>query len=345
MNKLIFGGILSLLISGNLPAAAQQPGQYVRKALPQPAFFVPQKDIQYQEKLPPFNLPPQPAEVKVQTTVEKVQYSEPAFQPEVISDNKEESVPDEFNPNLDITLPEVPQEKAEPQAATPKYQQEYAAYVKDLQAIEQSGQALPNQELEDDLAQMGSEQRLEVDAGGKILNPVSQTQLINPMAEAPLRDASVPKAAKKSTAQILDKVEIIRRPPQQEELSAQDNAPDNPFADRAELSAIQPAEEVSLSPEVAAHFGGLNPFAGGDAEPADVSEQAEPEDSVPELEPLPLPETTEEPAESPEETEPQPQPEEPQEKKSHSSRNSGYHRSRSHGSSSVATSYGPNFVR
>lgn len=341
MNKLIFGGILSLLISGNLPAAAQQPGQYVRKALPQPAFFVPQKDIQYQEKLPPFNLPPQPAEVKVQTTVEKVQYSEPAFQPEVISDNKEESVPDEFNPNLDITLPEVPQEKAEPQAATPKYQQEYAAYVKDLQAIEQSGQALPNQELEDDLAQMGSEQRLEVDAGGKILNPFSQAQLINPMAEAPLRDASVPKAAKKSTAQILDKVEIIRRPPQQEELSAQDNAPDNPFADRAEL----PAEEVSLSPEVAAHFGGLNPFAGGDAEPADVSEQADPEDSVPELEPLPLPETTEEPAESPEETEPQPQPEEPQEKKSHSSRNSGYHRSRSHGSSSVATSYGPNFVR
>ncbi len=341
MNKLIFGGILSLLISGNLPAAAQQPGQYVRKALPQPAFFVPQKDIQYQEKLPPFNLPPQPAEVKVQTTVEKVQYSEPAFQPEVISDNKEESVPDEFNPNLDITLPEVPQEKAEPQAATPKYQQEYAAYVKDLQAIEQSGQALPNQELEDDLAQMGSEQRLEVDAGGKILNPFSQAQLINPMAEAPLRDASVPKAAKKSTAQILDKVEIIRRPPQQEELSAQDNAPDNPFADRAEL----PAEEVSLSPEVAAHFGGLNPFAGGDAEPADVSEQAEPEDTVPELEPLPLPETTEEPAESPEETEPQPQPEESQEKKSHSSRNSGYHRSRSHGSSSVATSYGPNFVR
>ena len=176
MNKLIFGGILSLLISGNLPAAAQQPGQYVRKALPQPAFFVPQKDIQYQEKLPPFNLPPQPAEVKVQTTVEKVQYSEPAFQPEVISDNKEESIPDEFNPNLDITLPEVPQEKAEPQAATPKYQQEYAAYVKDLQAIEQSGQALPNQELEDDLAQMGSEQRLEVDAGGKILNPFSQAQ-------------------------------------------------------------------------------------------------------------------------------------------------------------------------
>lgn len=345
MNKLIFGGILSLLISGNLPAAAQQPGQYVRKALPQPAFFVPQKDIQYQEKLPPFNLPPQPAEVKVQTTVEKVQYSEPAFQPEVISDNKEESVPDEFNPNLDITLPEVPQEKAEPQAATPKYQQEYAAYVKDLQAIEQSGQALPNQELEDDLAQMGSEQRLEVDAGGKILNPFSQAQLINPMAEAPVRDASVPKAAKKSTAQILDKVEIIRRPPQQEELSAQDNAPDNPFADRAELPAIQPAEEVPLSPEVAAHFGGLNPFAGGDAEPADVSEQAEPEDTVPELEPLPLPETTEEPAESPEETEPQPQPEESQEKKSHSSRNSGYHRGRSHGSSSVATSYGPNFVR
>ena len=345
MNKLIFGGILSLLISGNLPAAAQQPGQYVRKALPQPAFFVPQKDIQYQEKLPPFNLPPQPAEVKVQTTVEKVQYSEPAFQPEVISDNKEESVPDEFNPNLDITLPEVPQEKAEPQAATPKYQQEYAAYVKDLQAIEQSGQALPNQELEDDLAQMGSEQRLEVDAGGKILNPFSQAQLINPMAEAPVRDASVPKAAKKSTAQILDKVEIIRRPPQQEELSAQDNAPDNPFADRAELPAIQPAEEVPLSPEVAAHFGGLNPFAGGDAEPADVSEQADPEDTVPELEPLPLPETTEEPAESPEETEPQPQPEEPQEKKSHSSRNSGYHRGRSHGSSSVATSYGPNFVR
>lgn len=345
MNKLIFGGILSLLISGNLPAAAQQPGQYVRKALPQPAFFVPQKDIQYQEKLPPFNLPPQPAEVKVQTTVEKVQYSEPAFQPEVISDNKEESVPDEFNPNLDITLPEVPQEKAEPQAATPKYQQEYAAYVKDLQAIEQSGQALPNQELEDDLAQMGSEQRLEVDAGGKILNPFSQAQLINPMAEAPVRDASVPKAAKKSTAQILDKVEIIRRPPQQEELSAQDNAPDNPFADRAELPAIQPAEEVPLSPEVAAHFGGLNPFAGGDAEPADVSKQADPEDSVPELEPLPLPETTEEPAESPEETEPQPQPEESQEKKSHSSRNSGYHRGRSHGSSSVATSYGPNFVR
>ena len=345
MNKLIFGGILSLLISGNLPAAAQQPGQYVRKALPQPAFFVPQKDIQYQEKLPPFNLPPQPAEVKVQTTVEKVQYSEPAFQPEVISDNKEESVPDEFNPNLDITLPEVPQEKAEPQAATPKYQQEYAAYVKDLQAIEQSGQALPNQELEDDLAQMGSEQRLEVDAEGKILNPFSQAQLINPMAEAPVRDASVTKAAKKSTAQILDKVEIIRRPPQQEELSAQDNAPDNPFADRAELPAIQPAEEVPLSPEVAAHFGGLNPFAGGNAEPADVSEQAEPEDTVPELEPLPLPETTEEPAESPEETEPQLQPEESQEKKSHSSRNSGYHRSRSHGSSSVATSYGPNFVR
>ena len=105
MNKLIFGGILSLLISGNLPAAAQQPGQYVRKALPQPAFFVPQKDIQYQEKLPPFNLPPQPAEVKVKPTVEKVQYSEPAFQPEVISDNKEESVPTNLTPILTLRFP------------------------------------------------------------------------------------------------------------------------------------------------------------------------------------------------------------------------------------------------
>lgn len=293
MNKLIFSGILGILISGSLNASAQHPGRYVRKPVSAPEFFIPSKEIEHQEKLPPFNVPePVSSPAPAKASIEQIKYDEPEFKPEEPSQPAATSE-EEFNPNLEITPIEGELQKNESSQATPKYKQEYAAYVQDLKAIAETGEAPHNQELDNDLAKMNNDRRLEVDTDGRIINPFQQSQLINPMA---LAQNTVPHAETETT-KILDSVEIIRRPPQafveDEPQAVEADHKDNPFANTEER---QPAAETEsrpviapATPEAAAHFGGLNPFVDDTPEAPDYPAENDTQETESESELAPLP--------------------------------------------------------
>ena len=207
MSKWIYSGlfVFSILISPQVHA--QKPGGYVRKPMPAPNFFVPQKALPQPEKLPPFNIPePEiPAAITTQNTPHNPE-PDITFERQEQTDLPESTQEEEFNPNLDITLPETSIDNKE--SSMPKYKQEYDAYVKDLNVIAETGQAPANPELEKDLEKLNSEDRLEVDEDGRILNSFQQSQLINPMANV----------------QILEQVEIDRTK------STATEEPYNPFA-------------------------------------------------------------------------------------------------------------------
>lgn len=179
MNKLIFGGLLGILASISIPANAQKPGNYVRKPMPAPNFFVPQKALPQPEKLPPFYMPEPAAAPRVVTP--DIPAETATFEQEEVITDEETSPVEEFNPNLDVSLPQ-PEEAVKPENTEPKYKQEYDAYVKDLEAIAETGEAPANPELKKDLEKMNSEERLKVDEDGRITDIFQQSQLINPMA-------------------------------------------------------------------------------------------------------------------------------------------------------------------
>ena len=352
MKQLAFLTVLSLGIGLSVSLAAAQE-RYVRKPLPQPDFFVPQKDVEYQEKLPPFYIP------EVQPQAEAVvEESSPTieFQPQANSQPKASSEP-EFNPELDVKLDDpAPLPTTD---ETPKYQQEYNSYLQDLSAIAQTGQAPKNPELENDLSALSNDNRLEVKEDGQISPRSSSEELINPMAlaQALPQQNSMPVSTE---AQIIDRVEIINLPDslkQKKKSSLSETEPENyenPFAQAEEISLPKgnsttndtaPAQPVIANPEVAAHFrGGSNPFApqtipepsdtentvAADSEPSPEAEETQSEESVAE-EPQPLPALTE----------PQPS------REPKISRNAG-RRSRSSSSSmgsGASFGLGPNMVR
>ena len=297
MKKFALLTVLSLGIGLGFENLGLAQERYVRKPLPQPDFFVPQKDVEYQEKLPPFYIP------EVQPQVEPEAQEAPKsieFQPQ--QQNQTQPTPEpEFNPNLDINLDSsAPVTKEE---ETPKYKQEYDAYLKDLSVIAQTGKAPYNGDLEADLSTLSDDTRLEVSEEGKISPHSSNEELINPMALAQVLPAQTP-ANVSTEAKIIDSVEVINLPEtlQKAKDSSADNATeeyDNPFAQAAEINsnkANAPAQVVVPTPEVAAHFrGGSNPFA-----PQNTTEPAETSpDSLTEA----LPEITPEENTSEEETE------------------------------------------
>lgn len=312
MNKLIFGGMLILLGSVSTLVYAQHPGSYMRKPLPAPNFFVPQKALPQPEKLPPFNIPEQEENIP-----EEVVHKPSTPAPTITFEREEETSPEknspaeEFNPKLDVSLPE-PEE-----TTAPKYKQEYDAYVKDLKVIAETGKAPTNPELEKDLEKLNSEDRLKVDEEGRITEVFQQSQLINPMASG--------REYGSTTVQILEQEEIDRSS------SFVSEEAHNPFADGKEVEA--------MSPETAAYFGGINPFYDGDVISYDEEEDSDKGKQIERL-------TSEIQAEAaPEEEAAQPEPEAytpPEPKKTHSSGN----RNRGRRANSAASfNLGPNMVR
>lgn len=297
MNKMIFGGVLGFLMTVMLAANAQQPNRYIRKPQPAPGFFVPQKDTEYQEKLPPFIVPQdETSDTSAPTATHKqIKHDEPIFKVETKEEPTVSAPKEEFNPNLDVNLPEILPQSSKINEATPKYKQEYAAYLRDLKVIAETGQAPHNPELVNDLAKMTHDQRLEVDNEGRIVNPFQQSQLVNPMAYAENLPQSQPEAPAQTTpTKILDQVEIVRRPPhliEKDKITPTEASKENPFAQQEE-AALMPAAsepEAPIAPETAAHFGGINPFV----EDEQSLYEAEPDngaglDQEDDLAPLPL---------------------------------------------------------
>ena len=319
MKKLALLTVLSLGIGLGFENLGLAQERYVRKPLPQPDFFVPQKDVEYQEKLPPFYVPevlPQ-ADTEEKDTTKSIE-----FQPQQQKLTQPTPEP-EFNPNLDINLDSsAPVTKEE---ETPKYKQEYEAYLKDLNVIAQTGKAPHNSDLEADLSTMSDDIRLEVSEEGKISPHSSNEELINPMAFAQVLPTQAPLNVN-TEAQIIDKVEVINIPEDlstNTKTSSMDKAPEeykNPFAQAEEIKSFEksgitvenlsnesaPTPLTVTTPEVAAHFrGGSNPFAPQSTnEPTEVNTPSVTDhisEELPEETSLPQePQEAQEPQETPE---------------------------------------------
>lgn len=269
MKKFVLLTALSVGLGLNFGSWAVAQERFVRKPLPQPDFFVPKKDVEYQEKLPPFNLPePKPV---VDNTPEPIN-----FQPVQKQNIPQQEL--EFNPNLDVNLetpPDLPNDEE-----TPKYKQEYNAYLEDLNTIAQTGQAPKNIDLENDLSALSNDARLDVNDNGIISPQTNKQELINPMAFAQVLPTQQALSVT-SDAEIIDSVEVINLPEslkkkKKTQIENDSSAYSNPFAQAENLnnfteenlpeenfiSENSPSQPISPIPEVAAHFrGGSNPFA------------------------------------------------------------------------------------
>ena len=224
--------------------------RYVRKPLPAPDFFVPKQDVEYREKLPPFNLPKQEDTTSPQS-IEKV--NEPTFYP---VEEKQAPIPQEpeFDPTLDVDLSSSTSNENNQSNNTPTYQKEYDAYLQDLNAIAQSGKAPYRLDLEKDLSAMDSEDKIELDLDGNLKTQSLNQNSNNALVLAQL--APKPSAGDEATsAEIIDSVEIIRMPKNLQTTSTQ--------------KAEKPTHKrmvVSKNPETAE-----NPFADDIAEGVDAN--------------------------------------------------------------------------
>lgn len=88
----------------------------------------------------------------------------------------------------------------------PVYQTEYELYLQDLGIIEQTGKAPENQELEADLAKMDSNERIRLTASR--------------FSSTPMMFAQVQYSAPLNSAEVLNKVEVIRVPEEFREMYA-----------------------------------------------------------------------------------------------------------------------------
>ena len=218
--------------------------KFVRKPLPAPEFFVPKEDVQYQEKLPPFYFPkPSQPEKPQENSLpqENIQ-----FQP-VPNQTDEPQQNMEFNPNINVDF-NKPQSQSD---ETPKYKQEYDAYLKDLEVIAQTGVAPKNYELQNDLAAFSDDKRFTLNDDGQI----PPQRPLNPMASARILPDNT---SEKTNAVVVDAIEVVNIPKSLQKTGQTDaqKSLDNPFANAKTVQTPQ------VSPEVAAHFrGGNNPFA------------------------------------------------------------------------------------
>lgn len=281
MKKYALLSALSVSLCCNFCCGAFAQGTYVRKPLPAPDFFVPQEDIQYQEKLPPFPQPELPS-----PQIEQIEYSAPEipkFQP-VQSQDKPKANEPEFNPNLDVEL-NSSQNTSEKK---PKYTQEYDAYLKDLNTIAQTGKAPYNSELDNDLSALADDSRIDI-KNSRSFSPQSFNKLQdNSLVVAQAFPETQP-ALVTSDTKIIDTVEVLNIPkslqkpdtsekPVQEEKSASTTISEtsnsslstNDDLNNKNLSNTGNKDTPNLvvdsitSPEVAAYFRGTNPFIAPD---------------------------------------------------------------------------------
>ena len=126
--------------------ALSSQAQYVRKQL-KPAFFIPEQELSYQEKLPPIPM------VQPQTSLETVKkVSAPSDEPSATntpSPSKKKSTITVNKPILDEEI-------------HPDYKEKYDDYLNDLKIIEETGKIPANKSLEQDLKKMNSNIPFEV---------------------------------------------------------------------------------------------------------------------------------------------------------------------------------------
>lgn len=273
MKKSALLSALSVSLCFYISPLAFSQETYVRKPLPAPDFFVPQKDVQYQEKLPPFPQPELPNE-----QIEQALPEQPKFQP-VPPQTKPVTHELEFNPSLDVNLGEN-QSSAE---NTPKYKQEYDAYLQDLNSIALTGKAPNNPELNKDLSALSNDTRINVNNSG-MFEPQSFNKYDNTSFTLVQNMPDRQPALVSSDAKIIDTVEVLNIP---KSLKKQKNSVDssnvvppsteykNNTDEVTNVSSKNDEQNVDenlnnsaqnvvidsiTSPEVAAYFRGTNPF-------------------------------------------------------------------------------------
>lgn len=124
----------------------------------------------------------------------------------------------------------------------PEYQKEYDAYLRDLQVIEQTGQAPQNPDLEADLNKMNSDEKILLTAPGK------STSLKIFFAQ--------------SNAEIMDSVEIVRIPKEFQQQYGDVHKDDSKIISASSLSDMQRQQRQKIladesTAKVAEH---INPF-------------------------------------------------------------------------------------
>ena len=265
MNKILFLAAAGILCGSYVRQAEAADERYVRK---QPemktGFFVP-SDVTKPaaEKLPPFYPEPAPKTEVHQATILEVTTSDP--EAETSTPAAEKTAPENTKPK---ELPELLNENAALNHSDgPGYKQEYASYQRDLAVIAQTGEAPHNPGLDQDLAKMNSEERIQVNPDGTLRS--SSTQRINPMAYAAAPEAEG------NNIKVLDAVEVVRDNPF--EVSAEEETSE--VSEQGENKAVNPFEEKesqeaapALDPQTAAYFQGMNPFREDEIKPG-----AEPE--------------------------------------------------------------------
>ncbi len=148
--KKLLALVICVLLAGAAFARAQS-GAYVRKQV-KPNFFIPKSAEPQPEKLPmPHYQPAETASIKRGASTPQATAPEPA-QP------------------ADTAVKTTPQTKTQPSQAvvkelsdTPEYQRKYQEYLRDLEYIAATGERPSNANLDNDLRQMNSNERIKVD--------------------------------------------------------------------------------------------------------------------------------------------------------------------------------------
>ncbi len=157
MQKLFLFSAVSAIFAFSLLAQAAQPGRYVRKQL-KPNFFIPEKDLDYTEKLPEFNYYPEaslPKAIRPNSEPEQVIKVIKAPEQDVAKTVEQAALPQQTeSPYIEYDKNEL--------AQIPEYKQKYDDYINDLKEIAKSGKLPENPRVAFDLMKMSTNARLVV---------------------------------------------------------------------------------------------------------------------------------------------------------------------------------------
>lgn len=167
MVKILIGLVLVLLAS--FDASAQQ--KYVRKQV-RPDFFIPEKELNRREKLPPFPQnqvmqPEMPKDVatKVEDIEEEMNEEQSTTDDITEAPKKQEVIYTDFRivPMEEGQKQETAEPFADDLSSSEAYQQKEQAYKKDLESLAKSHKIPENPIVEKDLEKMDSNDKIWVD--------------------------------------------------------------------------------------------------------------------------------------------------------------------------------------
>lgn len=178
MQKMFFIFLIALIAGISITAAAQRPGEYIRKQL-KPSFFIPEKELDSTEKLPEFNYYPEEEKKPLKAEILEIS-DEVDMTSELPEDTATSSLPAPLNAEKPkIVESEYLKYSKEELASLPEYKQKYDDYVSDLKIIAETGKTPENKRLAEDLAKMSTNNRIIVDESFG-LKPLNED--INPTA-------------------------------------------------------------------------------------------------------------------------------------------------------------------